>query len=607
MTTVDIEARQVTYVRQPHPSASYYTAAQDELRVGNSPVNDAVSFLWYPLPSDFVGSNVGTATMDMTAENPSWSATNTLQRHAKLAQGAPYSKMTYSNRPGVLAGSTAVNATQAGAVWSWNVKPDMVAVAAGGLYYGFRFTTTSTIRRVFNGPNATDGVPVLHLTYTTPGEAPTDVAPSGGVASTSKPVITWSPQDDITAVRAQLAATGATWDEDTGFVTPTFDTGVIASTITQISLAATAYGGLTAGTYTDMSVWDDQSGKWSLPVNWGYAVRPSLALTNPGATSGDPTAPRTWTASAQMAWQLLVLDPATGKAIYDSKRVGSADLSVTPDKGPSRDGQQVTDVLRVWDRADRIATPGEPAYTEVRHTWALDLDAATDPATAYTVTQVGGSPLVRHQIARASAPDEWLLTRAGEIFTRFDFDANTAGANWSLDEWACPPNRDVEHQSIPIVNGVAGTPRRFTVKTVVEGLWLVDPPTGDNVMLKGTDTIEADYQESSTVYIPIGGDRVVVRTNRLRGIEGTVALRLWQHGDRDVFDQEAAVLRMKVAALTRPLRLIWASHNIPVVVRNVSVVDHTDYSMTNRIVKRVSFEFYQAGELPFEDPFSVAT
>lgn len=598
MTSRDIAASQVTYVRSAHTSTVYYSTAQSALRVSTG---DAITFLYFPLPADMLGKTVTSASIDLTAQSSAWSATNTLQRHAK--PGTAYSRMTYSNRPGTLAGSSAVNGTQSGAVWSWNVLTDVAAVAAGGVYYGFRFITSDSTRRVFNGPDVTDGEPVLHLVYSDAPSAPAGVSPSGGVVSTNKPVVTWQPADDITDVQVQLDTTGSTWAVSTGFVSPTFDSGAVASTLTQLDLSTTAYGGLTAATYTDMSVRQRANGvwsDWSLPVNWGYVARPALAFTSPTSTTGDPTPPHVWTVTpgGHMAWQLLVTD-STGKTLYDSKRTSGAGLSDTPDKGPTKNGATATSTLRVWDRADRIATPGQPTYTTLTLGWTLNLNLATLPASVFSVEQIRRTPNVRLSWMRSSgAPDEWLVTRTdpdGSVSTiaRFDYTDNAVGAGWEIEDWTCPPETYAEYAVIPIVSGSGGTPYTATITTNVTGMWLTDQTSGAFLSLAG-DEVAAGLAESSATFTTIGGRRTVVRTYGLRGREGTAKGQLWDYDDRTVEDMVADFYTLRAICPKRTVRQVKGRQNIEVAVLGLTEDDNSEWQTSKRDVRDVSWSFYQA-------------
>lgn len=591
-----LRASQATYVRSDKASSPQYTAAKSTLQVeASSPTRQA--FLYFPLPNDIKGKTVTSAVVRLTAASSVPSPTYTLVRHA--ASGS-YSKMTYNNRPAALGGAANVTGTKSGAVWSFDVSVDVAAWAAGGAYYGFRLTTSDTTLRQFTGPQASSGYPVLEYTYSAVPAAPSGVAPSGGYASVAKPWVTWQAADDIDLVQVQLDTVGSTWDKTTGFASPTFDSGSLSSTTGQIDLSATAFAGLAANAQTDMTVRQHGSlgwSAWSLPVTWGYAARPAVVLTNPGASSGDPTPPHTWTVtpSGQLSWQLLVLN-ADGRVLYDSTRTAGADLSATPTAGPQAAGATATSVLRIVDRSDRVATLGQPAYTEATKAWTYDPNLALLPADAVHVSQVGKTPKIEVQIARSAPPDEWLVQIGDATPIRFDFDENTAGSNWLVGSWECPPNTPTEVTVTPIENNVAGKSYTETITTEVSGMWLVDPVTEANFSLAGGDSGSESMATSAATFTPIGGSRVIVRTQALRGLEGSIDGELWDYDGRTVAEQAADVEALRLLSVTRELRQIKGTTNIAVVATNLSLVDNVEAMVTvgrRRDARKVRWDFYQ--------------
>lgn len=604
MPTRTVKASPVTYYRVSKPSTNYFAAAKSNLRVQSG---EYAALLFFPLPAAAVGSNIDTAVVDMYAVSATPSPTYTLQRHEKPRTA--YSKVVYNNKPNTQAGSSAVAGVKDGATnhWSWNVEPDVQAWANGTAFYGFRFTSSDTTLRGFYGPNTGTTAPTLTITWSDLPSAPSGVSPAGGVTSTGKPVVQWQADDDVDLIQVQLDTVGSTWAAATGFASAVFDSGSVASAVGSYDLAASAYGGTANGSSVDMTVRQHNAlgwSQWSVPVTWGYAARPTVSLTQPGATSGDPTPPHTWTASLQTTWQLLVT--AGTRTFYDSGRVGGTDTSDTPDKGPAADGATVTSELRIWDRADRIATPGQPAYTTDTQTWTLDLDAAMSPATDLVVEQVRTTPQIRVAFMRAAgSPDEWLWGIGDDILGRFDFDENTAGSGWSLTSWECPPNTGVDVWVRPVVNNIAGTKRTARIRTSVGGIWLVDPATDTYFSLAGDDGIDEQQASSSTSYLPIGGRRQIVRTFGLRGLEGSVTGTLWDHDGRTVADQLTDFYALRALAATSELRQIKGRANTAVAALNMSEVDSPEWQTKTRDVRRVRWDFYQT-DYTADDPFGAS-
>lgn len=601
MPTRTIKATPVTYYRTAKPSTNFYTSAKSRLRVQSGLY---AADLFFALPPEARGRNIDSAVVKLYATDSSWTATNSLQRHAKPATA--YSRIVYNNRPATAGGSSAVTGvkTSGTAEWVWDVDPDVTAWSGGTPFYGFKLSTSDATLRAFYGPNTGATAPVLELAWSELPSAPANVSPAGGVTSTPKPVVQWLADDDVDLVQVQIDTPGSTWDQVAGFTSPTFDSGSVASAVGSVNLAATAYAGTANGSFVDMTARQHNAlgwSPWSEPVNWGYAARPTIALTNPGAISGDPTPPHTWTASAQTAWQLIVTSGA--KRYYDSGRVGGADLADTPDKGPTVDGTVVTSELRVIDRPDRVVTPGQPIYTSTSVTWTLDLDTAMTPASDFVVEQVGVTPQVRLSFMRAAgAPDEWMYGYDGETCGRFDFDENTAGAGWSLTSWECPPNQGVDFWVRPIINNVAGTARTAHIVTQVSGVWLADPDT-DAAFSIGDETFDGAQASSSAAFTPIGGRRQIARTFGLRGTEGSVSGNVWDFDGETVAEQIVDFYAIRGLAATRELRQIYNRSNFAVAVLNMSeVVNNTEFLSFDQDSRVVRWDFYQS-DYTADDPF----
>lgn len=605
-----IRASQATYTRSDHASTIYYPSAKATLQVQTAARH---AFVYFPLPRDLAGKTVTSAVVKMTAASSVPAPTYTLVRHADLGI---YSKMTWNgqhSRPnaGAMTGATNVTGTKTGAVWSFDVSADVAAVAAGGDYYGFRLTTSDATVRQFVGPQSSADYPVLELTYSAVPAAPSDVAPSGGVTSVPKPWVTWQAADDVDLVQVQLDTVGSTWDEVTGFASPVFDSGSVTSTVGQINLAATAYAGLADGAYVDMSIRQHGAlgwSEWSLPVTWGYAARPAVVLTNPGATSGDPTPPHAWTVTpaGQLSWQLQVTQPGAlrtaDRAIYDSKRVAGADNSATPTAGPTNSVLPLHSVLRIVDRSDRIATLGQPVYTEATQDWLYDPDLAMLPADSVSVSQVGKTPQIEVTILRDDAPDEWLVQVGEADPIRFDFDEYAVGPMWVVASWECPPNTPTDVVVTPFVGGGAGTPYTVSVTTEVSGTWLTDPVTGLAFSASNEAPTEAAGSSVAT-FTPIGGTRPIIRTQALRGLEGSVEGELfdsatWGYDDGPTTAELAATFdEMRLLSVTREFRQISGTRNMAVVVTGMSLSDHPESMLfgdgVTQDVRRVRWDYYQ--------------
>lgn len=218
-------------------------------------------------------------------------------------------------------------------------------------------------------------------------------------------------------------------------------TGTINTTITRI------FRGLANLDDWDWRVQVKNAAGWSpysLPGRLARVDKPAVALTNPGATSGDGTPPFMWTVTpaVQTAYRAQLLDSA-GRQLWTSGLVPGAALTATPTKGLVTDG--ATGDARVWvyDGVEREATPGDPDSAFAKRTFTLDLTGGATPGvTGLTATTVGGSAAVDLVWGRSEPPDYWHVTRDGatvavlagpasaprtNLVTNPSFEVNTTG------------------------------------------------------------------------------------------------------------------------------------------------------------------------------------
>ena len=595
MTAVPDISVTATYTSSVHPSKIYYTSAKSRLQVASG---TRTSFVHPTIPAWLrTAGTIESADLVMTAVSATPAPDYKMQRHGKPTSGG-YAKMTRNNDPAVMSGATLHHGVKVGATWTFDVLDDVVDYLAGDPYYGFLLYSDDATMHEFFGPLAATGRPVLRIVYSSAPTAPTDVWPSGGEVSVPAPWVTWKGGDGMTSGRVQLDTVGSVWNEVTGFATPLFDSGVQVTTVGKINLAAAGYAGLGPGASIAMTVLENNASgpsKWSQPVTWTYLPKPALALTAPGATTGDPTPPHEWTVTpaGQVSAELALTALTTGAKLYSSGLIPGDDLSLTPDKGAAFDGQAVRSTLRIVDRTTRIATLGVPAYTEDTADWTYDHDLAILPFSTFTLSQVGASPKVRIGLGRDDLPDEILVWINGERFARFGFDEYEAGAGWSINSWTIPPNQQAEVTVIPMVNNVAGKPRTKTITTEVDGFWLADPITDASVSFWGTELSE--QQGSSTaIYTPSGGGRVIVRTLSLRGTEGSMDGEIWDYESETAAEQAAQFEALRLLAPTRELRVIHGRQNFEASVVNMSMVDHQESMLTTQDVRKVHAEFYQS-------------
>lgn len=597
MPTVERAASQGTYTNSTKPSTVFYAAAKAKLYASTAATRPA--FLYTPIPAEVRGTTIISAELVLIAD-VDWPSTRTVtvQRHANPSP-TTYSKMTFANRPGVLAGSTGVAVgPQAGTTrtWTFDVTDDVQAVADGGAFYGWRIITDDSNPRAFRGAEASAGAPVLSIEYETETADPSGLSPDGGAVSIAKPVFTWLAPDNLTQFRIEI-------DEESGdFSSPVFNSGLISSTIGQWDSSASAWTGISDGTTLDWRVTNVTPGGSAVSdtATFSRVNKSSLTIDNPGATSGDPTPPVEWTfGGTQTAFQVTRLRP-TGATWEDSGRRGGTDDALTLSVGPTVDAGTATDRVRVWDDVDRVATPGDPTYIEDSQSWALDLDGGIAAVSDIDAAQVGESPRISVTWTRvAGTPDEWLVLRDAEQVARFDGPENGVGGTWAWVDWTAPPNREVTYTVRPIINGVSGdTGPEVAVTTEVKGAWLMDPLNGLWFRTDGTN-IDMPLTETSTVYVPPTG-LAVKRTNLMRGREGTVAGLLRDY-ERPLDDDVADLELMRLSS-TSVYRLIWGTNNIPVIVANLTHDVSYEFSATRQRPHTASFSAWQCDEVTVAEP-----
>lgn len=600
--TITGKATSGTWARSNAASTVYYTASKKWQYVG-VPAATYQSFLYTNMPADLAGRQVVSAKLRVYMIAGSGTRTVTVQRHAKPTTA--YSRMTWNNRPGVLAGSTAVAKTQNAAtiLWEFDVTTEVQKVAQGGGFYGWRLSSSHAAQWGMYGWGTTRA-PQLVVELADELDAPTDLAPDG-IVSITDPVFTWTAPASLSSAQMQIDVVDEE-GEAGDFSAPVWDSGELPGiTIPQIDPVAEGFTGWADGAEYAVRVRqtvDAGTTDWSLPVVVTRHTLAAAAITSPTSTTQDPTPPVVHTfAGTQARWQ--VQTRLNGKVIDDSGVVPGTDLSYTPAAGATAAGQELTFTVRVWDEHARTPSPGDPGYAQASVTTTYTPSLLLTPADAVAATQVGVRPWVDVTWVRAAGvPDEWLIVREGVIVARID-GTDDDGAVTSWRDYTCPPNIDVTYRVFPIVDGVAGgTGPIAPIRTEVTGLWVYDPATEVHFSI-ADETLNLGFAESTAVYETIGGSVAIKRTFAMRGLEGDIGGKLDDFDGRTVTEQEADFFAIKEAT-AGTFRIAYGDTNIPVTLSNMSsVVDPATMLVTGttppRIRKAVSFIARQAGELPF--------
>jgi hypothetical protein len=173
-----------------------------------------------------------------------------------------------------------------------------------------------------------------------------------------------------------------------------------------------------------------------------------------------------------------------------------------------------------------------------------------------------------------------------------------SGTNYAYTDPSPSPGTANVYEVLAIVNGVASASNPTTTLTIsTQGIWLADLTRTTEVLITGKADRNFTYGESSEVLEVVGSTQVVLVTQALRGVEGTISGSLHSGllGLSTTAQQwRDALLTLKARAGQR-LWLTVGDITMQVVIRNVSISPRP----TAQLSFDVSFEFFQVGTLQF--------
>lgn len=505
------------------------------------------------------------------------------------------SNVTWGTKPAVTDTTHALAKTNPpfGTWWVIDVTSDVQGFVSGTkANYGWRLASTSSTQHFMRGHNATVRQPYLEITYVIPPKVPTGLSPQGGAVTVDKPVLTFAVDSGTLGVQVQVDAAADS-------VSPAFDSGEITATAGVVDLADTAYTGLADGSSTYWRARTKNSYGWSAWSAWADFSRDDLdavTITDPTATPADGSPPFVWSfAGTQTAWQATLLN-SSGVVLDDSGVVAGMDTDWTPARGLTENGDTGTARVRVWDDVTRIATSGQPAYSEASVDFTVTFDGTVDPMDTLVASQVAGSPGVTLAGTRAAGiPDEVVVFRDGVQVDRFPgTDAFTSSTAFSWTDWSAPLGAAATYRLAPVVNGaVASGGPTATITPTGQGLWLVDPDTDTVATLWGTDEGSWNADDVATVHVPVADDAPIVRRRLRRGtmvgsISGTVA----SAAGVDAADVLAALAAFKLNDAGHVYRLIAGHLNLQVIVGDIVVAPTPISGSANGTVAKAQFNFW---------------
>lgn len=630
MTTVPTTAGLSTHLLVARPTRNF--GSPDVLQIAK---DSAVALLRPTLPALPAGAVVTEARLTYRqAGDAANSTAHSLQRVGRWAA----SKVTWDNPPPLVAGAAVSTVEKADTPdrtrWTHVVTADVVAWYGGAANYGWRLTSNRTQSRHLYGFTAArdNWRPVLEIDYIVAPAKATSLVPSYGAVSVDKPVLSWV-GFNFTELRIQIA-TDPTVALDGSWVSPDFESGWVGASSTDLPLsipAALGAGPVQAsevGTWYDLAtttfpgitpgqVWqvnlrnaNGESG-WAGPAALLYAPIEPPVLTDPGATSSDPTAPTAWECPEQAQRRVVTRDPITGAQFDDSRWSATTETAWTPAAGPTAPGP-VEIELQVRDNVTREATPGAPDYASVVHTYDYVHTDTVPPAESLTVIDHPFLPVKILRWSRSELADFWVIERDGHIVRRRVVggyqdavhpgpELATGVGQYEWWDWSVSSYRTHTYQVRAMRNGetsAGGAP--VTVTPSFTGTWLMDPDTGAWIVLAGADLQGLSYGESTTMHTPVGGSESIQVTHGLRGLEGTVSGVLDEADARPWVEQEADLWAMKRNP-GRILRLVDKDLNIPVVVRDITPLAASE-TLPRDWRHGVSLAVAQKGELPWLTP-----
>lgn len=596
-----------TYVTSVHPDRTYAKVPNLMMKSGAANI-----YVYLPLPG-VRKRTIESATLSVPIKD-GWVA-QTLTATPVDEDWAPR-KTTWNAQP-ALRGSQAVSQAQAALADGDRAEIDVTAhvqkVADGAKHYGWRVTTGDANGNRVYGFGSASGFGSWHLVvnFIEAPEAPTDLAPNGHVVS-QVPVLTYD-FTDLGGESTELAAHEVQVNTSAS-ATGAWDSGELDTVLPQFDLAANGWptSPVSGTTYYWRVRVKDGAGYWSEWSDWAsfpYAPKPVLTIDNPAsglAWDPSPTIAAHIDTGVIKAWRIRVArGNDKSRVIYDSGKkpgTGSASLAHTipfrddEDRRILKDDHTYWLNIRIWDRNDREATPGDPTYTGAWTQFVLDDDATPAPVEYCSAIQVGDTPRVRVQWQRTTGfATGWVVRRDGEVIARLDTDevTGTDDAYTWVDDTAAP---FVEHYyTVKAIDGGKQTvecPRAY-VTTSVAGVWLLSDADGD-VVLDGIEVTDLKTSDKRANYQPINRAHGVDIVYALGGVAGTYAGTISVKGGRDWWAARGVLLAMR-DRYEAAVRLVYGTTSVPVHLKNVSVLPAPSFQGSNGR-HDVSFDLEQTGE-----------
>lgn len=504
------------------------------------------------------------------------------------------STATWNNAPtysGTLSGSLE-KINPGPSAWEIDVTSDVQMFVSGwARNLGWRLSTDHTVTFYMRGATAPVNRPVLIIDYAVPGGRPTDLMPAGGAVATDEPTLTFTVPDDTVAVQVQV-------DPDADGVAPLFDSGEVVSTGGLVDLAATAYApGWVGGESTQWRARYKHSslgwGAWSSWVSYSYQPQGTVTIVTPTATPSDLSPTVSWTFSgAQTSWRVRLLS-ASNKVLADSGNRAGTDTAWEPPTGFKSNGDTGTIEVRVRDDLERIGVAGHPAAAIATLGVTITADGTVPPMAALTAAFDGLTPLVTLTGTRSEIPDEVIIFRNGDRVARLDGTEVFTGTAFSWVDTTAPTNRELTYRVAPVVAGkvAAGGPVA-TVTLTCQGVWLLDPDTGDAAVIWGTDEGTWEQPDMAVVHQAISGRMIRRRLGR-SPLSGTITGTVGTAAGVNAEDVIETLEGFAEADAGQVFRMVAGHLNIGVNIGDVTVAPTPLSNRANGMIATASWAFWE--------------
>lgn len=605
MTVLEFTSGQDTHATSAAPNKNENNARYPKMQSGA-----ARTFVRFPI-SQISGRTILSATLSVPVKGSFASQDISVAMPTDTWKA---NTLTWNNQPAVGAIETdTFGPLSDGDMLEVDVTSFVQLLANGQANYGFRIGSNSgTAQALYGFGSGKETSWVLTVETSDAAAPPTQLRPAGTI-SLAKWVCDIADVEDLAAIRVQV-------DPAMDEVTPDFDSGWVATTVSQLDLAGTAYGGLADFTITywraAIKNLDGEESEFSGWVQVDRKVKPTLSFTNPSAGllwDSSPEITAELSSGVIEQWRLSVRSATdSSKILYDTglqDGVGTAEIAwqIPESRGSwwdssvfRRDGDYLLS-LRVWDSVTRVASIGDPAWIDLNEVVTLDADGAVNPPDTIVAWETeDGAPGITLRVTRAADPELFEIHRNGQrLAPRIDeADAQVSAGTWELTDRTAPPNTLLTYTVRVITGAVQSTNSpEVEITNAVVGVWLLSEH-GD-VVLDGTDTGSLVRTDKRATYnLPGRRDQVDI-ISAFGGRGGSFRGVLDNRRGVDIVAALATLEAIKYDPET-PVRLVYGQLNIPVLLRNLDWDAHPESLIALGDLRQVvTFECFQVGE--FDD------